>query len=46
MEGFYPEPGKRSEKAEQAAQNMKSMELKLAGYGTMRYAGYTTWLVL
>jgi hypothetical protein len=46
MKEFYPEPGKKSEKAKAAALKMKSVEEQLAKFGTMRYSGYTTWEVL
>ena len=45
LQKFYPEAGKKSDLAREAEEKMKPMEEKLARYGKMRYAGYTTWLV-
>lgn len=45
LKSFYPEPGKRSPRAEAAAEKMKPYEQLMEKYGNMRYAGYTTWEV-
>jgi hypothetical protein len=45
LKEYYPEPGVQSDKAKAADQKMKPLEKELVKYGTMRYAGYTTWLV-